>query len=274
MVENWPQLPDDFELGMPTGIGIDTDGDLYVFHRAGREWKSMPIPDYPPILKNTISKIDQNTGEVLDSWGDSLFIMPHGLTVDHQDNIWVTDCGLHQIFKFSPEGNLLMTLGVAKVPGDDSLHFNLPTDVAVASDGTFYVSDGYGNSRVIKFSAEGSYLFHWGSKGNEAGQFEIPHGIDLDKEGNVYVADRENNRVQIFSARGEFIKEWQNTGTDQLYSVTVDEKREHLFGVDYLVVNDTIVKGSDIFRFDLETNLQIQLGRTGSYDGPITRYHC
>lgn len=233
----------------------------------------MPIPDYPPILKNTISKIDQNTGEVLDSWGDSLFIMPHGLTVDHQDNIWVTDCGLHQIFKFSPEGNLLMTLGVAKVPGDDSLHFNLPTDVAVASDGTFYVSDGYGNSRVIKFSAEGSYLFHWGSKGNEAGQFEIPHGIDLDKEGNVYVADRENNRVQIFSARGEFIKEWQNTGTDQLYSVTVDEKREHLFGVDYLVVNDTIVKGSDIFRFDLETNLQIQLGRTGSYDGPITRYH-
>lgn len=273
LVGNWPQFPEDFELGMPTGIGIDTRGDLYVFHRAGREWKSMPIPDYPPIPENTVLKIDRNSGEVVDSWGDGLFIMPHGLTVDQQNNIWVTDCGLHQVFKFSPEGKLLMTLGEAKVPGDDAGHFNLPTDVAVAPDGTFYVSDGYGNSRVVKFSAEGSYLFDWGSKGNKPGQFLIPHGIDLDKNGNVYVADRENNRIQIFDATGQFLKQWQNSGTDQLYSVTVDEGREHLFGVDYLALNDTLPMGSDIFRFDLETNLQMQFGRTGNYDGPIARYH-
>jgi len=132
-------------------------------------------------------------------------------------------------------------------------------------------SKDMGNSRIVKFSSNGEYLFQWGSKGNEPGQFIIPHGIDLDKNGNVYVADRENNRIQKFDSEGNFIQLWQNDTTEQLYSVTIDETREHLFGIDYMTVNDTIIKGSDIFRFDLNTNLQVQFGRTANYDGPNSK---
>lgn len=273
LVENWPSIPDSLELGMPTGLGLDHNGMLWVFHRSGRGWNSMEISHLPLINRNTISKIDPETGNILDSWGADLFVMPHGLEVDNQNNIWVTDCGLHQVFKFDPDGNLLMTLGEARISGNDADHFNLPTDVAVAEDGSFYVSDGYGNSRVIKFSKDGTYLFEWGSFGDKEGEFNTPHGIDLDKEGNVYVADRENNRIQKFDANGNFLGVWQNKITEQLYSVTIDTLKEHLFGIDYMTVEDSIVKGSDIFRFDLNMNLELQFGRTGFYDGPVSRYH-
>lgn len=273
LVNDWPNLPDNFTLGSPTGIGLDSKGNIIAFHRSGKVWKTMPISNLSVIEENTISKIDSKTGEILSSWGSNLFIMPHGLEVDNQDNIWVTDCGLHQVFKFDSRGNLLMTLGEAKVSGNDSEHFNLPTDVAVTADGSFYVSDGYGNSRVIKFSKDGTYLFEWGKFGNRQGEFNIPHGIDLDNEGNVYVADRENNRIQKFDAKGNFIAVWQNKITEQLYSVAIDKQSDHLFGIDYMTINDTIVKGSDIFRFDLDLNQQLQFGRTGFYDGPISRYH-
>jgi len=273
LVKDWPRLPGNFTLGSPTGLGLDTNGNIIVFHRSGRVWDSMPISHLSLIAKNTISTIDAKTGEILKSWGKNLFIMPHGLEVDQQNNIWVTDCGLHQVFKFDANGNLLMTLGEAKVPGNDAEHFNLPTDIAVAKDGSFYISDGYENSRVAKFSKDGEYLFEWGKFGNDKGEFNIPHGIDLDHEGNVYVADRENNRIQKFDAKGNFMAVWQNQITEQLYAVTIDNRKNHLFGIDYMTVNDTIIKGSDIFRFDLNTNLQMQFGRTGFYDGPISRYH-
>lgn len=271
LVKDWPNLPDDFILGNPTGLGIDSNNNLVVFHRASRVWQE-PMPE-DKIQENTITIIDKQTGKVLNSWGADLFIMPHGLEIDKENNIWVTDVALHQIFKFSSDGTLLLTLGKAQVAGNDEEHFNLPTDVAVAEDGSFYVSDGYGNSRVAKFSKDGTYLFEWGKFGNKQGEFNIPHGIDLDNEGNVYVADRENNRIQKFDAQGNFIAVWQNKITEQLYSVTIDNQNDHLFGIDYMTVNDTVVKGSDIFRFDLNTNLQIQFGRTGFYDGPISRYH-
>ncbi|WP_179354764.1 peptidyl-alpha-hydroxyglycine alpha-amidating lyase family protein [Winogradskyella vidalii] len=273
LVNDWPKLPDNFTLGSPTGLGLDSEGNIIAFHRSGRTWETMPISHLPVIKENTISKIDSKTGEILNSWGNNLFIMPHGLEVDNHNNIWVTDCGLHQVFKFDSSGNLLMTLGEAKVSGNDSQHFNLPTDIAVTADGSFYVSDGYGNSRVIKFSKDGTYLFEWGKFGNKQGEFNIPHGIDLDNEGNVYVADRENNRIQKFDSKGKFITLWQNQSTDQLYSVTIDNQKNHLFGIDYWIDNDTIIKGSDIFRFDLDVNLQKQFGRTGFYEGPISRYH-
>lgn len=271
LVEDWPKLPKDLVLGNPTGLGIDSENNIVVFHRASRAWQE-PMPE-DKIQENTILYLDKKTGEVVRSWGEDLFIMPHGLEIDKENNVWVTDVALHQIFKFSSDGKLLLTLGEAQVAGNDAEHFNLPTDIAVLDDGSFYVSDGYGNSRVIKFSKDGTYLFEWGKFGNKQGEFNIPHGIDLDKNGNVYVADRENNRIQKFDGKGNFIAVWQNKITEQLYSVTIDNQNGHLFGIDYLTVNDTIVKGSDIFRFDLNTNLQVQFGRTGSYDGPISRYH-
>ena len=279
LVKDWPNLPEDFLLGMPTGLGKDSDNNIVVFHRAGRPWQ-FPPPENK-IEKNTILTLDNDTGEILKSWGSDLFLMPHGLEVDQENNIWVTDVGLQQILKFNSDGELLMTLGEANVLGNDSSHFALPTDVAVAPDGSFYVSDGYGNSRVVKFSKDGSFLFEWSKNGpdyklnigNKQGEFDIPHGIDLDKNGNVYVADRENNRIQKFDSEGNFISVWQNKLTDQLFSLAIDPKNEHLFGVDFKSVNDTIPKGSDIFRLDLDLNKQLQFGRSGNYTGPMANYH-
>ncbi len=272
LVQDWPNLSKDFVLGNPTGLGIDSKSNIVVFHRASRVWQS-PMP-VDKIQENTILVLNKQTGKVIRHWGANLFIMPHGLEVDKEDNIWVTDVALHQVFKFSAEGELLLTLGEAAVPGTDANHFNLPTDVAVADDGSFYVSDGYGNSRVVKFAADGTYLLEWGSLGKESGEFKTPHGIDLDKYGNVYVADRENNRIQKFNAEGKFISLWQNSRTDQLYSVVIDHKHDQLFGIDYMThLFGAMVVGSDIFRFDLDLTPQVKFGRSGSYNGAKARYH-
>jgi peptidylamidoglycolate lyase len=271
LVKDWPNLPEDFILGNPTGLGLDSNNNIVVFHRANRVWQE-PMPK-TKIRENTIITLDQQSGKIIKNWGGGLFIMPHGLEIDKENNVWVTDVALHQIFKFNSDGELLLTLGEPEVSGNDDRHFYLPTDLAVADDGSFYVSDGYGNSRIVKFSKGGKYLFEWGKFGDNHGEFNTPHGIDLDKYGNVYVADRENNRIQKFDASGNFISVWQNKITEQLYSVTIDNKNDHLFGIDYMTVDDTVVKGSDIFRFDLNASLQFQFGRTGSYEGPISRYH-
>ena len=274
LVNDWPQLPEGYALSQPGGIGIDTSQNVFVFHRPGRRWKLLDenFPD-SLISANTILMLDRQTGKILNSWGANLFIMPHGLTVDKDNNVWVTDVGLHQVFKFSHEGKLLMKLGEAKIPGNDSLHFNRPTDVAVAADGSFYVSDGYRNSRVVKFSGSGKYLFEWGKKGSKPGEFNIPHAIDLDAKGNVYVADRQNNRIQEFDANGKFLKEWKNRSFANLYSVTINKINQHVLAVDYLIIMDTIIKGSNILEFNAEGNLIGLFGRSGSYNGPLCRYH-
>ena len=271
LVKDWPQLPIGYVLSQVTGVGVDSNQNIFLFHRTGRQWTE-PFPD-SLISANTILMLDRETGKILNSWGANLFIMPHGLTVDKMNNVWVTDVALHQIFKFSHEGRLLMKLGVAKTPGNDSTHFNLPTDVAVANDGSFYVSDGYGNSRVVKFSKEGKYLFEWGKKGDNPGEFNTPHAIDLDVQGNVYVADRDNNRIQKFDANGKFLKEWKNDKALQLYSLSIDKTDNNLLAIDYLIIGDTLIKGSDIIQFDSSVNFLNRFGRTGSYNGPICRYH-
>jgi peptidylamidoglycolate lyase len=272
LTKDWPALPANYVLGNPTGIGIDTAQNIVVFHRASREWPLMrPMPT-SFITDNTITIFDRQSGKILNSWGDTLFVMPHGLTVDRNNNIWVTDVGLHQVFKFSHEGRLLMKLGEAREPGNDSLHFNQPTDIAVASDGSFYVSDGYRNSRVVKFNAAGKYLFEWGKKGDAHGEFDIPHAIDLDNKGYVYVADRENSRVQIFDSTGKFIKERKSNRSGKIYAVAVDTTHEHLIAVDY--ITDYITpKGSDIILFDSIGDPRWKFGRSGGYEGPACRYH-
>ena len=270
IVQDWPQLPKGFKLSDVTAVGIDTDQNIFLFQRTARHW-TQPFPD-TLISSNTIFLLDNGTGKILNSWGANLFIMPHGLTVDNENNVWVTDVALHQIFKFSHDGKLLMKLGVAKIPGNDSMHFNLPTDVAIAKDGSFYVSDGYGNSRVLKFSKEGKYLFDWGKRGDKAGEFNTPHGIDLDSKGNIYVADRENNRIQKFNAKGQFLKEWKNNTATQLYSLSID-KKNNLFAIDNLTINDTLIMGADIIHFDSRLNILMRFGRTDSDNVFVPRYH-
>lgn len=273
LVEEWPQLSPGYILSQPTGIGIDSREHIFVFHRTGRKWTT-PFPD-SLISSNTILELDNETGKILNSWGANLFIMPHGLTVDMEDNIWVTDVALHQVFKFNHAGQMLMKLGIAKISGNDSLHFYLPTDVAVANDGSFYVSDGYGNSRVVRFSPSGKYLFQWGTHGSKIGEFDIPHGITLDNKGNVYVADRQNNRIQVFDSTGVFLKELKNNDSvAQLPSVTIDNS-QNLFAIDYdfTTTPDTLVKGSTIFKYNDADSIEFHFGATGEKQRTTSWFH-
>ena len=271
LIENWAKIPDDYILGNPTGVALTSNQNLVVFHRGSRSWQ-VPMPK-EKIIEDTFIKIDKVTGKIIKSWGSNLFIMPHGLEIDKEDNIWITDVGLHQVIKYDSNGNELMVLGKEYTPGKDSLHFNLPTDVAVSENGSFYVSDGYGNSRIIKFSSEGEYLFEWGVFGENKNEFNIPHGLDLDKNGNVYVADRENNKIQKFDSLGNFIAEWKNEVIGQLYSVNINNYENYLFGIDYVVSENLAPLGSDIIKFDLDLNFKTKFGRSGNYKGPKARYH-
>jgi DNA-binding beta-propeller fold protein YncE len=194
-VRGWLKLPGDVKIGPVSGVATDSDDRVFVFHRAKR-----------PIL------VFDRDGKFLRSWGDDLIKTAHGLRIDAANNVWVTDMGNHQVFKFDREGNVLLTLGKKGVPGDGLDRFNRPTDVAVATSGEFYVTDGYGNARVMKFSKEGKFLKQWGKQGTGEGEFDIPHAICLDAKGRLYVGDRENKRVQVFDADGKFLDQWNESG--------------------------------------------------------------
>jgi peptidylamidoglycolate lyase len=217
---DWPALPKDHVLGLCAGVGVDSHNRVFVFHRCGRQW-SNPFPK-EPIAQPTVSVIDGPTGRLLASWGAGQFVMPHGLTIDHEDNVWLTDVGLHQVYKFTDDGRLLLALGERGKPGADHAHFNLPTDVAVLRDGSFYVSDGYKNTRVLKFTADGRFEFEWGTKGAGPGQFDLPHGVAVNAAGSVFVCDRSNSRVQVFDAMGKFLDQWKGPHIGRPYGVAVD----------------------------------------------------
>lgn len=272
LVKDWPNLPKDIMLGNPTGIGIDTNQHIFIFHRASRTWQLIgPMPN-SYIKENTLLELDKNSGKLLNSWGNDLFIMPHGLTVDAENNVWLTDVGLHQIFKFNHSGKLLLTLGETKVAGNDHIHFNKPTDVAIAKDGSFYVSDGYGNSRIVKFSAQGKYLFEWGKRGDKPGEFDIPHGIDLDENGNVYVADRENSRIQVFDAKGKFLHQITNENFGNICAVNIEKPANRILAVDDISFLKLKHRGSDIIVVDNNKKVISQFGRSGNY-APLSWYH-
>jgi peptidylamidoglycolate lyase len=229
VVRDWPALPAEHTLGLCAGVGVDSHNDVFVFHRNERAWTT-PFPE-EPIAKPTVAVLDGRTGKLLAEWGAGEFIMPHGLTLDREDNVWLTDVGRQQVFKYTHEGRLLMTLGERGVAGADQAHFNLPTDIAVLPDGSFYVSDGYRNTRVVKFDAAGHYEFEWGGKGSEPGKFNLPHGVALDSRGRVYVCDRTNSRLQVFDPRGKFLAEWKGPEIGRPYGVSV-AANGHIFLVD------------------------------------------
>ena len=184
---------------------------------------------YPPILTFT------PTGEFLEGFGVGLVGRPHGFSVDHEGNMWLTDVALIAdemgavVHKLNPAGELLMTLGRPGVVGRDQETFNRPASVAVAENGDIFVADGEGpNNRIVKFSTDGRYLMEWGSTGSASGQFNTPHDLALDSKGRLFVADRGNNRIQIFEPDGTFVDEWRHFGrpsgiyinraTDTLYA--------------------------------------------------------
>jgi DNA-binding beta-propeller fold protein YncE len=197
---NWAQLPAGIEWGSVISADPDAQGYLWVFHRSE-----------PPLLKFDAS------GKVAQSFGKGMFVQPHGLHIDRDGFIWATDAQGkdgkgHQVFKFSPDGRVLMTLGTAGEAGESPKTFNGPTDVAIAPNGDIFVTDGHGNNRVVKFSKNGTFLKAWGKKGSGQGEFNLPHSIAFDSSGRVFVADRENSRIQIFDQDGKFLAEWKQFG--------------------------------------------------------------
>jgi len=193
-------MPAGWKFGRVSSVATDSAGNVYVFQR-GKQ--ADPLIVFDP------------KGRYLRSWGRGMFGNPHGLRIDKQDHVWITDNGDHQVMKFTDKGELLLTLGIKGKAGTDPRTFNRPTDIAFAANGDFFVSDGYGNSRVVKFSREGKYLLDWGKKGTKPGEFNTPHSIQIDSKGLVYVSDRENNRIQIFDQNGKFIKQWTHLGATQ-----------------------------------------------------------
>jgi peptidylamidoglycolate lyase len=264
VVHGWPVLPKGFVLGQVSGVGVDSHNQVVVFHRAEHSWHRSKVPIKAP----AILSFDGDTGKLTSSWGANMFMMPHGLTIDRHDNIWVTDLGLQQVLKFTRDGKLLMSVGVKGVAGLDGRHFNRPTDLAVAPDGSFYVADGYRNSRVAKFSANGEFLLDWGRKGDQPGEFNTPHGITLDSSGRVYVADRSNARIQVFNADGKFLYLWKSSDLGRPWAVEIGPD-DYLYVVDGGDLLHAPPDRAHIMRLDLNGNILDKWSRFGNYDGQI-----
>jgi DNA-binding beta-propeller fold protein YncE len=208
LVENWEQLPQGFTHGDVAGVATDSQDRVYVFNRS----------EHPLLVYN-------RDGSFIASWGEGVFTRPHGVTI-HEDVLYLADDGDHTVRKFTLEGELLQTLGTPHQPSntgydwskstrlDTIAHggppFHRPTRLSVGPNGDLYVSDGYGNARIHRFSAGGELLQSWGEPGTGPGEFNLPHSVWAHSDGRVFVCDRENERVQIFDAEGKYLEEWTN----------------------------------------------------------------
>jgi DNA-binding beta-propeller fold protein YncE len=243
-VPNGLHLPKSVRLGPCSAVDVDSKGRLYLFHRG----------------KQPILCFDRD-GKFLRSWGDDLIGKAHGLRVDRDDNVWVTDIGHHMVFKFNPRGKLLLSLGKLDRRGPGTDQFNQPTDVAIGPKGEIYVSDGYGNSRVMKFAASGKFLATWGKRGKGRGEFHLPHSILVDAKGRVIVGDRENNRVQVFDANGRLLEVWPGFAP---YGMAFD-RQEHLFVADG--------RASAVLRLNSAGKVVGRWGRKGKGPGEFNLPH-
>jgi DNA-binding beta-propeller fold protein YncE len=245
LVEDWPApartaagTPSAWNLIQAPGVAVDSRAHVLVLHRGAH-----------PILEF------DSAGKFLRSWGDGMFsegkvmaVAPgdrapgasgysavygpagctscgaHSIRVDDGGNIWVVDAPGHVIYKMNPQAKILLQLGHKGVPGMSRENFNLPTDVAFAPNGDIYVSDGYGNPRVVKYSSSGRYLLEWGRRGSGPGEFQLPHNVAVDAKGKVYVTDRDNRRVEVFDANGEFLTQWPDIGGVSALRITKDQR--------------------------------------------------
>jgi DNA-binding beta-propeller fold protein YncE len=207
------KMPEGRPFGSTAGIAVDPDGrSIWIFDRCGAG--SCVGSDLDPIIHFDAS------GRVVGSFGAGMFVRPHGIFVDRQRNVWVADGEGgegkgHQVFKFSAEGRLLMTLGEAGVAGTGPNQFNQPSAVLVAPNGDIFVADGHGresNARIVKFSKDGRFLTEWGRRGTAPGEFNTPHALAMDSRGRLFVGDRGNYRIQIFDQNGGFLEEWKQFG--------------------------------------------------------------
>ncbi len=226
-----------WNFGQVAAVATDAAGHILVLHRGAH-----PIMEF------------DSDGTFVRSWGDGLIsegkvvgLAPrdrvaggsgytavygpagcyacgaHSVRVDPDGNIWVVDAGGHVVYKMNPQGRVIMELGTKRVSGTGPNNFNLPTDVAFAPDGDVYVSDGYGNARVVKYSRDGTYRLQWGTRGTGPGEFGLPHNLVVDAQGRVYVTDRDNQRIQVFDADGKFLDQWTDIGGVSALFMTNDQ---------------------------------------------------
>jgi DNA-binding beta-propeller fold protein YncE len=208
-VENWARMPEGRTWGSSAGVYVDPAGtSVWVAERCGAN--SCAGSDLAPILRFDMS------GRLLKAFGAGMFVFPHGIFVDQEGNVWVTDGQGkdgkgHQVFKFNPEGKVLLALGKPGVAGDGPDEFNAPSAVLVAPNGDIFVGDGHGgntNARIVKFNRDGKFIKTWGKKGSAPGDIDIPHTLAMDSRGRLFLGDRQNNRIQIFDQNGAFLDQW------------------------------------------------------------------
>ena len=247
--EDWGKLPEGWTYKEATAVAVDSGDNVYVFNRGG----------------HAITVFDRD-GKFLRSWGDDIFTLPHGVSVGPDDSVFCTDSGDHTVRKFTPDGRLLMTLGEADSPapamsGDP---FNTPTHLAAdPRNGDLYVADGYSNARVHKYAPDGKLLFSWGESGTDPGQFNIVHNITVDRDGWVYVADRDNRRIQVFDGDGKYETQWVNMS--RAAAIVVDLRGEPLVYIgEFFNGSDSNATGKRlgprVSVYDTKGNVQARLG--------------
>ena len=250
VIENeWGALPAGRQWGSTAGIDIDpTDGHVVAYERcgAGALGGSGVSCDTNPV--DPVFKFDRHSGEVLANFGAGIMVTPHGIHVDDQGNVWVADFAGniartkgHQVHKFSPTGELLMSLGTAGQPGNDSTHLNQPNDVIVGPDGSIYVADGHSGqnmldaealeagrragltARIVKYAPDGTYIKEWGQLGTDHGEFRTPHALEFDSQGRLWVADRGNHRLEIYDQDGNYLESRYSYGRISGLFITDDD---------------------------------------------------
>ena len=232
VMANWGDLPADREWGSTAGIDIDpTDGHVWAYERCASGSAGGPGINCQSNPVDPIFKFNRNTGEVIANFGAGIFVTPHGIHADDDGNVWVTDFAGnaegtrgHQVHKFSPDGELLMSLGIAGQPGDGSGQLYQPNDVIVAPDGSIFVADGHSGQgmttnqaieegresgltgRILKYAPDGTFIMEWGRIGTLHGEFRTPHALEFDSQGRLWVADRGNHRLEIFDQDGNYLE--------------------------------------------------------------------
>ena len=239
----FPMLPAGYSLGKCSAVAVNRKNEIYLFHRG----------PHPVLCVNA-------DGKLLRTWGDEVIGTAHGLRVDRHDNVWVTDMGKHRVLKFDPSGKLLLALGTGKA-GTGNDEFDRPTDVAFGPKDELFVSDGYGNSRVMKFSAEGRFLKLWGTRGTKDGEFHLPHAILRDANGRLLVGDRENERIQIFDDEGQWLATWNGFAP---YGLAMDAEGR-IFVAD--------AHAHEVLRLDAAGKVQQRWGKQGKAPGEFDVPH-
>jgi DNA-binding beta-propeller fold protein YncE len=246
-VQDWAKLPKGWTLGECSGVAVDKNDNVWIFNRGSH-----------PVIQ-----LDKN-GNMLQSWGEGTVVSSHGIRIDPQGNVWTIDVKGHRILKHDPTGKVLMVLGRSPGTNETKEDYNEPTNVAFAPNRDFFITDGYVNSRVVKYTAEGDYIKQWGKKGTGDGEFNLVHDVVLDSAGRVYIGDRLNQRVQIFDMEGKFLGKWTDLGAP--WGLNYVDREKAIYMCDG--VNDRVIK------VNLEGQVLGVLGSHGKTPGKFDYPHA